>query len=64
MIELDGLDAYHTCYERFGPSIANALAVAFCRRAVNPQLDWPTDEHTKAANKLLQEKGLIHVDEE
>lgn len=32
MIELDGIEGYHTCCDRFGEDVANALVVAFLRQ--------------------------------
>lgn len=61
MIELDGVEGYHSCCKRFGTDIANALVVAHCRMMAIAEKEkatgfcgWPDEDTTKRANELLR----------
>jgi hypothetical protein len=60
IIEYDGLDAYYTCVERYGSDIANALIVAFLRRAEGSEHCYPEPEGIRIkVNEGLRKRGLI-----
>lgn len=60
MIEYDGVEAYYTCVERYGEDIANALIIAFLRRAEGGGEDYPEREGLREkVNVGLKARGLV-----
>jgi len=56
IIELDGVGGYHTCCQRFGEAVANALLTLYLRRGETS----PHESDRKlAVAKVLKEHGLV-----
>jgi hypothetical protein len=65
LIEVDGVNAYWACRERYGEDIANVLIIAFLRRNFNPNEQFPIPEEvTKKTNYTLCREGLMIIDDE
>lgn len=60
MIEVDGVEGYHSCARRFGRDVADALVVAHVRRARGALQSYPPPERVAAGtNRILTTHGLI-----
>lgn len=59
MIELDGVEAYFACREKYGPTIAGAVLVAWLRSQHNQEGKWPDDDLTERVNRALLQSGRM-----
>jgi len=60
MIEVDGIEGYHSCCQRFGEDVANALVVMFLRRSYTPSQDLRTSELAiEQTNNALEQYGAF-----
>ena len=60
MIEYDGVEAYHSCVERYGREVANILIISFLRRTLGGFPTFPEQKDIrKKVNDFLKESGIL-----
>jgi hypothetical protein len=64
IIEVDGVEGYRTCREKFGVEISQMALVMFLRNAVGSTESYPPEggfeRVVEDVNKLLKGKNLIY----